>query len=380
MNSIKGKLSLALERELSGNLSLNQLRRVVIHAGCVTCKQRLQKRSITLLHEIPMMSAYVAEVPMRALPALAAMGYIRHIEDDAPVKITMDIARHTVAADIETPQGLSGKGVTIAIIDTGAFPHEDFMTPDNRIIHFFDLVNGKTEPYDDNGHGTFCLGCAGGNGAASSGKYRGVAYAADFIVIKAMDADGGGRISDILRAMQWVSDNRSTYNIKVLSMSLGIEPFLINPFRDTLADAASSLWNNGIVVCAAAGNSGPREGTINSPGTSASIITVGAVDDRTEIHKIARFSSCDRQGGHKPDVLAPGVNIRSTATNTGGYTTMSGTSMATPIVAGCTALLLEKEPLLSPDEVKRRLLDHAVSIDEPEYVQGRGIVSLKGVL
>jgi serine protease AprX len=380
MRSIKGKLSLALERDLSAPVGLNNLRRVVIHAGCVTCKHHLMRRKISIIHHIPMMNAFVAEVPMRALPALASMGYIRHIEDDATVKISMDIARSTVYASMAQSEGLRGGGITIAAIDTGIFPHEDFVTPNDRIIFFLDLINGRTEPYDDNGHGTFCMGCAGGNGTASGGEFAGIAPQANLLMIKAMDEDGGGRISDILLAMQWVYDNVDTYNIKVLSMSLGIEPFMINPFRDSLAEAATTLWRRGIVVCAAAGNSGPAQGTINSPGTARSVITVGAVDDREPELKIARFSSRDREGGTKPDIIAPGVNIRSVAAKQGAYTNMSGTSMATPIVAGCAALLLENEPGLSPDEVKTRLLNSAISINEPENIQGKGVVSMKGVV
>ncbi len=380
MVDIRGKLSLNISNDLTGYVRLSQIRRVLIHAGCVTCKAHLNQRSIRILHEIPMMGMYVAEVPMRSLPALASMGYIKHIEDDARVKLNIDRARRTVSADISPAISLTGKGITIALVDSGIFPHADFGKP-SRVKYFLDLVDSRAEPYDDNGHGTFCAGMAVGDGTASEGKYTGIAKEADVVMIKAMDKTGNGRISDILRAFQWISDNAKTYNIRVVSMSVGIDPLMINPFRDTLAEAAGALWQQGMVVVAAAGNSGPKEGSINSPGTSPRIITVGAADDRSTPGEItvAKFSSRDKEGGGKPDIISPGVDIKGPINIANDYVVMSGTSMATPIVAGCAALILEKYPYYTPDQVKKTLMDNALSIAQLENHQGKGVISLKGI-
>ncbi len=378
--TFRGKLSLKLSGDLTDIMHRNELRRVLIHAACTSCGAHLKRRRISILHEIPMMDIFVAQVPMRALPVLATMGYIKHIEDDLRLKFHIDRARHTIAADILPDPSLTGKGITVAIVDSGVYPHVDFGNP-SRIRFFLDIVGGKTEPYDDVGHGTFCAGCIAGDGAASSGKYTGIAREADIVMIKGMDKEEGGRISDLLRAFQWISDNAKTYGIRVVSLSLGVDAKEINPQKDTLAEAVGLLWRQGQTVVAAAGNEGPEPGTIGSPGTAPEIITVGAADDRTKPGEIfiAEFSSRDKEGGKKPDILAPGVDIAGLGTEPKQYVQMSGTSMATPIIAGCAALILQKHPHYTPDDVKKTLLDHAVTLNLPENHQGKGIISLRDI-
>src|SRR5699024_10225820 len=112
---------------------------------------------------------------------------------DRPVQAFLDIANPGTSAEaVREARNLSGIGVTIAVLDTGIYPHDDLTTPENRIIAFHDLINGETEPYDDNGHGTHCAGDAAGNGALSDGKYKGPAPEADIIGVKVLDESGGG--------------------------------------------------------------------------------------------------------------------------------------------------------------------------------------------
>jgi len=376
MRQIERKLSSRLIAMLADASIVTQ--KVLIYGACPSCAMHLRRRGIQIAHELPLVRGYAASVPSRLLPILASKGYIKYIEPDLRVQLCMDRANDTVGAVPWHTSARGGKGVTIAAIDTGVFPHRDFLEPKNRIRAFVDLVGERDEAYDDNGHGTFCLSCAAGSGAASGGKYRGVADQADLIMVKAMDANGGGRISDILRAMQWVSDNKERYRIRILSMSLGIEPGILDPAFDALKMAAQLLWQQGIVVVAAAGNSGPKEGTINSPGSAEAIVTVGAADDRTEPSRIAPFSSRGSSLEHKPDLIAPGVNLTAAdASAPDAYRTLSGTSFAAPIAAGCAALILERYPELAPDEVKQKLLDHAQDIGEPFWVQGAGLVKLE---
>lgn len=372
----------SLERKLSPALAAMvrapspQMQGVLIYGACSSCADHLRRRGIHISCELPIIGAYAASVPLRLLPILATKGYIRYLERDLPVRLCMDRADGTIDATKWHLAGRGGAGITIAAIDTGVVRHRDFMEPKNRIRAFVDLVGGKEEPYDDNGHGTFCLSCAAGSGAASQGKYRGVANQADLIMIKAMDQNGGGTISTILRAMQWISDNRERYQIRVLSMSLGLEPGMLNPAFDALAMAAEALWRQGVVVVAAAGNSGPRPGTINSPGSAASVITVGAVDDRGSQPEVAAFSSRGQAQEHKPELVAPGVNLTAADTSPDGYHVLSGTSFSTPIVAGCAALLLEQHPQLTPDQVKKMLLNGAKDLHFDPSAQGSGLVQL----
>jgi len=262
-----------------------------------------------------------------------------------------------------------GQGETICFIDTGIFPHLDFVLPQNRIIKFIDLVNKNNSPYDDNGHGTFVTGVACGNGIFNT-SLSGFAPKANIISIKALAENGNSNSNTILDAMQWVYENHKVYNIGVVCMSFGADSL---SHSDPLSRGAEALWKRGIVVVAAAGNSGPTKETIKSPGNNPNIITVGALDTTTM--SIANFSS---RGptiyGHKPDLLAPAVNISSCANTTPPYTTMSGTSVATPIIAGICAVIKCKYPNLSNDEIKSFLIKHCKNITGDKDTEGAGYI------
>jgi len=267
---------------------------------------------------------------------------------------------------------------TIAFIDTGISPHLDFLLPYNRIIHFKDLINNKIYPYDDNGHGTFISGVACGSGVCSSGKFSGIIPNSNIVMIKALDNNGETNSQTILDAMQYIYDIRKKYNIKVICMSFGAD---YTGSNDPLQHGAISLWNSGIVVVAAAGNSGPKHNSIKSPGTGSRIITVGGLDDGRndgEI-KIADFSSRGPVDSRfKPDIVAPSVDITSTSNNfkQGFYTQMSGTSVATPIIAGICAMLISKNPQASPDKIKHILLNMAHPLTHNKNEEGFGYVKL----
>lgn len=173
---------------------------------------------------------------------------------DRKVTALLDIAsRQIEAVDIQEQQGFTGKGVTVAIIDTGIHPHADLVNPENRIIAFKDFINNKEEPYDDNGHGTHCAGDAVGNAFQSEGKYIGPAPEASVLGVKVLDQDGSGRLSTIIQGITWCMEHKEEFNIRIISLSLGAPAY--ESFRDDpLALAAEKAWHAGIVVCAAAGN------------------------------------------------------------------------------------------------------------------------------
>ncbi|MEK3905852.1 S8 family peptidase [Oceanobacillus sp. FSL W7-1309] len=290
---------------------------------------------------------------------------------DRIVTSFMDIAcEQTGAVKVREQLGLTGKGVTIAVIDTGIHPHEDLTNPENRIIAFQDLINGESEAYDDNGHGTHCAGDAAGNGSLSNGKYVGTAPEASLIGIKVLDEQGSGRLSTIIEGLEWCIDHKEEHNIRIISLSLGAPAY--ESFRDDpLALAAQSAWHEGIVVCAAAGNSGPSAATISTPAIDPFIITVGSTDDQNTLERaddvIADYSSRGPTIDTfvKPDIYAPGTNIISLLAPGSAleselpemvidenYIQLSGTSMATPICAGIIALMLEANPSLSPNDIK----------------------------
>ncbi|MBB6284571.1 S8 family serine peptidase [Geobacillus subterraneus] len=333
-------------------------------------------------HHFRHVSFYSARVTPAALEQLLEHPKVKKVYLNRTIKALLNNAVPSAHAKHVTVNGteLSGKGVTIAIVDTGIAPHPDL---EGRIVAFADLVNGRTSPYDDNGHGTHCAGDAAGNGRMSDRLYAGPAYEANVVGVKVLDRSGSGTLETIMRGIEWCIDYNKKNPVKrihIISLSLGGEP---QPFPaendDPLVQVAERAWENSIVVCAAAGNEGPNYGTIASPGISDRIITVGALDDRDtgatrDDDAVAPFSSRGptEYGVTKPDLVVPGVNIISLRAprsfldkmnkqNRVGdyYMTMSGTSMATPICAGIVALMLQAKPNATPDEIKKALKDGA---------------------
>lgn len=232
-------------------------------------------------------------------------------------------------------------------------------------------------------HGTHVAGIIAGNGLSSNGKYMGVAPKANILGIKALDEYGGGSTSDIIAAISYVVETKDKYNTKIINISLGT-PANNSCDKDPLCKAVDMAVKAGLIVIAAAGNSGPKEGTILSPGISRNVITVGAVDDKRTIDPsddtIAPFSSRGPtiEGLMKPDIVAPGVNIKSLSnTKLDSYASLSGTSMATPLVSGSVALLLNKHGNLSPQEIRDRITASCIDLKESKENQGAGMLNLK---
>jgi len=308
------------------------------------------------------------------------IGIIEPVEKfDNDVHAMMNVAGKTMNLDKVWDKGYKGKGVTIAIIDTGIAQHPDVK---DRIIGFKDFVNDKTEAYDDQGHGTHCAGIAAGDGSASEGKYSGAAPEANLVGVKVLNQYGSGSFSDVIAGIQWAVENKDKFNIDVISMSLG--GYASQSYKDDpVAQAVEAAVDKGIITCIAAGNSGPSEKTIGTPATAPHVITVGAMDDKGTVEReddtVAYFSSrgpTKVDGLPKPDILTPGVRITAPK-NTGGYTTMSGTSMACPLAAGMAALIKNAVPTVTPGELKGAVMGTADHLDKIEGLdhntQGAGV-------
>ncbi|WP_052217350.1 S8 family peptidase, partial [Thermincola ferriacetica] len=284
-------------------------------------KDFIRKCGGKVKHDLPLIKGFAAELPVSAVEEFAKDEEVTRVSYDSEVHTCLDTATAAINAPAAWEVGFTGKGITVAVIDTGIYPHPDLTQPTNRIIAFKDFVNKKPLPYDDFGHGTHVAGIIAGNGSMSGGQYRGVAPEANLVGVKVLDNTGGGSTSDVIAGIQWVVDNKDIYGIRVINISLGA-PATESYTTDPLSQAVEAAWNAGLVVVAAAGNNGPSAGTINTPGINPHIITVGAVDDRETVETlddvIAGFSSRGPtiDGLTKPDLVAPGVGITSLVSDT----------------------------------------------------------------
>lgn len=325
----------------------------------------------------------------------------------------MDLAGRTIHLGYAREKNIIGTGITVAIVDTGICAHPDFFRYSNRDIYFKDFLHSRKNFYDDCGHGSHVAGIIGGSGTASDGRYCGIAPGCNLMVCKTLNYKGDGSISDVINALEWIINNKRQYGIKVINLSFGMGNKEITKEGLKLIRVVEDVWNEGIVVVAAAGNGGPDIGSVAVPGSSKKIITVGASDDYLEVELMGQRAKDYSGRGptfeciRKPDVVAPGGNIMSCAlTRANGndivygvianrwaplprrsrdtyhhmYTEKSGTSMATPIVAGAVALLLSVYPDMTPKDVKKRLRDSADDLKTDRRKQGWGLLNVEKML
>ena len=402
----RGKINRALSRRLKQSYGsgshpaavrvIVQFKRECTPARLRELRRHLGREPFPVHRRLPLINAVSSRISETCLRKLCGWHGTRKVYMDRVRSAVLDIAAPSVgAAAVRKKAGLTGKGVNIAVIDTGVYPHPDLVRPSNRIVAFKDFVNGRSRPYDDNGHGTHVAGDAAGNGWSSRGKYKGPAPQAGIVAVKTLDQNGNGYDLDIIKGIEWCVANRRKLKLRILSMSLGGEA--LDPCsQDPLCQAVERAVRAGIAVVVAAGNSGPGSGTIESPGTSPSAITVGAVDDRRTVKqsddRIAWFSSRGpaKGGKTKPDLTAPGVSIISLRAPGSAldrqlpqqrvgrrYFTLSGTSMSAPIVAGAAALLLQRYPTLTPRQVKSLLKRHAYRLPLRANAGGSGEANVR---
>ncbi|WP_231391066.1 S8 family serine peptidase [Paenisporosarcina sp. HGH0030] len=293
---------------------------------------------------------------------------------DGRVEATLDQSVPQIGAPTAWESGFTGKGVKVAVLDTGIDPnHPDLV---NQIAEAKSFVPGETVE-DGHGHGTHVASTVLGTGAASDGKHKGVAPEARLLVGKVLDNAGRGFDSSIIDGMEWAA-----HNAKIVSMSLGGGH---SDGRDPMSQAVNRLSEEtGALFVIAAGNDG-SEGSIGSPGAADAALTIGAVD---KADKIAPYSSRGPRlgdGGLKPDLSAPGTGIvaaRSALSRLGkgSYLTMTGTSMATPHVAGAAAILLQKHPEWNGTQLKEALMNTSKRLDYSPYHIGTGRLDVPAAL
>ena len=344
--------------------------------------------------ELRIINGYAMTVPNRLLTKLANHPAVAGFHVDRPLATeNYRTVLTTGAKAVQTALGFTGAGVGVAVIDSGIVNWHDDLTNrnsrqypygDQRVSAFVDFVDSRPQPYDDDGHGTHVAGIISGNGYDSGGLRTGSAPDASLVVLKVLDVNGQGTISNIVAALDWVLANHTQYNIRVVNMSVGAG-VTESYWTDPLTLAAKRVVDAGIVVVAAAGNKGknaygrPQYGAIIAPANAPWVLTVGGTStsgtpDRGD-DVMAGFSSRGPtfiDWAAKPDLAAPGTSLYSLAspgstlvnkhpnallhgivpTAEAPYLALSGTSMAAPVVSGTVALMLQANPSLTPNAVK----------------------------
>jgi serine protease AprX len=362
--------------------------------------QKVISRGGKLRRRFSKLSSAAYSIPGSALSDLANDPDVAFIAPDRPVHSKLDYTAAAVNAAAAWSSNLTGAGVGVALIDSGVNPNADFNSR-ARIVYNQDFAGGSPSGGDLYGHGEHVAGILGGNGTNSScgncdREIKGMAPGVNIVNLRALDVNGSGTDSTVMAAIDKAIALASTYNIRVMNLSLG-RPVYESYTNDALCQAVEAAWQAGIVVVVAAGNDGRDNsfgtngyGTITAPGNDPYVITVGAMKaggtySRTD-DLIASYSSKGPtlvDAIVKPDLVAPGNQVVSllastTATlvvqnpannmprsyyqhvgnNRPGNTffLLSGTSMATPVVSGAAAILLEANPAMTPDQVKARLM------------------------
>jgi serine protease AprX len=356
----------------------------------------------TILAQFHLIAGVEALIPAVLEPVLAALPGITVTPDvSVSVQSTVDsTGPHTPSAAFlpETGStrlrsgGDTGQGVTVAVLDTGIDNLPDFS---GRLVGGVDLTGGNNPYQDSYGHGTFVAGLIAGNGTSSNGQYSGEAPGANLVSIKVAGADGTTRLGTLIRGLEWAADRQRTYGIKVLNLSLGFQTSQ-STVANPLDRAVEAVWNSGITVVASAGNTGPFNGTILSPGDDPLVITAGALDDMatpsTSDDEMTDFSAAgptSRDGWVKPDLVTSGRSVVSLAApdstiyngnpaaRVGSANFVgSGTSFSAAITSGAAALVLADNPGSTPNQVKARLLASTTPgpVGNP-FVDGHGALN-----
>ncbi len=373
--------------------------------GLVDCLLNdIEKLGGSVLGELPLINGVVAVLDGPGIVSLSNQSNVVYISPDRSLQPLDNNANGAINAQVAWQSNYTGSGIGVALIDSGVNQHPDFyngILPLSRVMYSQSFVSGDSSAGDQYGHGTHIAGLIAGDGLSSTGllfsqTFKGIAPGAKIVNLRVLDANGEATDSEVIAAINQAISIKSAHNIRVMNLSLGravFESYQLDP----LCQAVEQAWKNGIVVVVAAGNYGrylPTSGyaTVTSPGNDPYVITVGAMKPmgtptRTD-DLIASYSSKGPTViDHivKPDIVAPGNLLISTETsgttlyNTetsnlvpysdymygGGsspspyYFTLSGTSMATGVVSGAVADLLQAQPRLTPDQVKARLMKTA---------------------
>jgi serine protease AprX len=394
---------------------------IVQGKGSESLKTAVTSIGGSVSREFPIINAISAVLTPSQAEVIAQLDDVR-IQDDRSVatmslpvlgtkKFAIDNYISTqVDADRLHDIGITGLGVTVAVLDSGtilAGQHGKNLLRGSsgrpRVFNKYDAIQGRTTRWlndDKNGHGTHVSNIIASSLKSDNGKFNGIAPDVYLMSVKAFDENGQSSYSKVLDGLNWIYENRYRYNIRVLNLSLGSD-VQSNYWDDPINQAVMKLWDAGVVVVTSAGNSGHKEMSVTVPGNTPYIITVGAITDSYtpfdfSDDRVTTFSSTGPtvEGFVKPEVVAYGGHVAAKVDKsfalgkffeslTGEqYQEVSGTSQASAVVSGIAALMIQYNPRLSPDDVKCRIMSSAKMAATPDgkmafspFEQGHGMVN-----
>ncbi|MEG0307911.1 MAG: S8 family serine peptidase [Clostridium sp.] len=293
-------------------------------------------------------------------------------------------------------KSISGNGICVGIIDSGVYPHLDLTTPTNKIKKFIDLINGATNPYDDNGHGTFVSGIICGEGTNKKVKHRGIAVNSNIAMVKAFNKFGKGYISSTLCALEYLYNLSDELNIKVICAPF--ELTTLNKFTLSLYDTFFLMFKKkNILIVVPAGNNENKEDTIKGLALSDKVLTIGGINTNTSYFS-SEYSCCgSTKSLKKPDFVAASDDVISLNSDTtyiserdgeklyptpltSLYTTSSGTSISCAFISGLCALLFELNKDYTFDDIYTLLKINSILINDKKYRQGNGYINVSNLL
>ena len=330
-----------------------------------------------------LIDSIAGKVNINLIPQIVELPGVVFVELDGRLEIQMNDVNEVHDVNLVWQEtGYTGAGSVVAIIDTGIDSDhvglddidDSNYTNDSKVIAFYDAVNTpeltngtEIKAYDDQGHGTHCAGITAGTGAPDF-QYIGVAPKAQLVGVKVLDSGGSGSFATVMAGMEWTVEKRHVFNIRAASMSLG-GPGAIewtSSEEESVNRMGNEMMREGVALFIAAGNSA-FSAQIGTPGSAEDVITVGALDKNTAI---AVYSSQGptEEGRVKPNIAFVGSSVMAPDFNTGdGYTSKSGTSMATPGAAGLAALMYQANPDLSPFDI-RNIMQETATYRRCEYM------------
>ncbi|MFN2466209.1 MAG: S8 family serine peptidase, partial [Candidatus Dormibacteria bacterium] len=367
--------------------------------------------------QLGLIDAVVARIPANMVQVLARSRGIVKVSRNSSVHLlsstydpTVDVGSVYNTAQMTGAQamwnaGFTGKGVDVALIDSGLTPVQGLNDP-SKVINgpdlSFDSQAANLQHLDAYGHGTFMAGIIGGRDVAgtpasyvNSANFNGIAPDARILSVKVADSNGLTDVSQVIAAISWVIQHRNDHgmNVRVMNLSFATDSSQ-SEILDPMSFAAEHAWKSGIVVVASAGNAGWKSSGLVNPAYNPYLVAVGASDPRgtvaTSDDAVASFSNAGN-GVRNPDLVAPGKSMQSlrvpgsyidqnygsTGTISDRFFRGSGTSESAAVTSGAAALLIQQRPNATPDQIKAILTRTATSLnDEPASRQGHGEVDL----